>query len=586
MRHWRSLLSFVAVAFLVTSSAANTPTPSGPPFSVTTEFASHPKIAVGSDGDFMVLWADGFAAGSDMHGRLFSNQAIPQGPAFVVQEPGWEYGYGNYASTRVGRHDVAAIGADVFVAVFSAQDDGAVLCQSDPCVVSRPYDDSGPTGPQTIVEQIMAPTYYATNSSIAQNDAQQFIVAWEGGVDTGGVSTSSEDVFGRVLDEQGVPTSPAFQANESFLGYQGDNGYLHVAGGPDGSFVVVWHDEYEGVGFRKISPAGLPIGPETFVSSTDCSIEPQVAFESGGNFLITWEEACTDSLRAHVFDPAGAPIGAEFEVAPLGSNYAAPAITGFPSDHFVIVWDTADRLMGQRLDSVGTPTGGAFDISVDTGSYRRADVDSDAAGNFVVVWHSYDTGTTDGQQFVVPVVSIEHPVLTTKLRIRDTIPDDPSKRKIKWVAKSEDITLPAPGSLDDPRCNGAPDGTAKATIRFSNDASGHDTGVIDLPCHRWSASGDELRRTYQYKDPKLFDGPCKFIRINAGRKVRARCIGGSPAAALEYDLETGTAESSVRAVLAMGNRTFCSDVPAFKGKNGADGKLFVGKGGSPGQSCP
>lgn len=163
---------------------------------------------------------------------------------------------------------------------------------------------------------------------------------------------------------------------------------------------------------------------------------------------------------------------------------------------------------------------------------------------------------------------------------------------IKKAAKSLTDSTPytfvgAAGSDDDPTCNGDPPGTARATVRFRSAASGEDTGEIDLPCEYWSMAGtaDNPKRKYKYVDLQRAAGPCKKVIVTGQKAVSIRCDskGSHP---FDYDLTPGVDQGIVEAVLTIGDTRYCVAFDDHKGKDGSDGKKFVGKSSPPPAACP
>lgn len=576
----RSLASVASVlgwvATLASVAGAQTPVPLGPAFTVdtTSGYLEHPKIAVDGDGDLMIVWR---RDSSEIRGRLFEGDTTPVGSDFVVNDPS-VYASNSFDSSD-GIQDVASDGAGGFVVVFNANEYVPTSCLGLECVFSRRYEDAGTAGPQLIVQPTAYPIpFQAGNVEIAGNGLGTFVAAWEG------YDSSGEGVFGRTTAADGSAVSPEFQANETEAGYQGDRGWLDVAGGPAGEFVVAWISDDQGVGVRRFDAAGAPLAPEFFATGYTgvYPAAPHVAYESGGNFLVLWHATGgTEQLQGRVFDDTGTAVGAAFEIAEI-PYYADPAIAGFPDDEFIVVWTTEDdTIRGQRIGRTGAKIGAPFEAS---GAYGyRPDVDTDGSGGFTVAWIDYPS--VEARQFTMPDLT-PFPLAGKKMKIKDKVPDDPEKRKAQWVAKDPSIVLPAPGSAGDPSCNGDPAGTVKASIRFLSTDSGHDTGQIDLPCQWWTSVGSGPKLSYQYKDLKLFDSPCKFIKLKTAQQIRATCLGKNPLFPLDYDLEPGTPEGSVHTVLALGDRLFCTSIPTFKTKDGSDGKLFLGKDGPPPATCP
>lgn len=144
-----------------------------------------------------------------------------------------------------------------------------------------------------------------------------------------------------------------------------------------------------------------------------------------------------------------------------------------------------------------------------------------------------------------------------------------------------------PGSNDDPTCNGDPPGTARATVRYRSTMSGEDTGEIDLPCENWSMTGtaDNPKRGYKYSDPQRASGPCKKVIVTGQKAVSVTCDSKGPHP-LGFDLTPGVDQGIVESVLTIGDTRYCVAFDDHKGKNGSDGKKFVGKNSPVPAACP
>ena len=172
-----------------------------------------------------------------------------------------------------------------------------------------------------------------------------------------------------------------------------------------------------------------------------------------------------------------------------------------------------------------------------------------------------------------------------KLLIKNKVPDDESKNKIIVLAKSGSIVIPLPLSADDPRCNGDPVGTVKATITVSSATSGQ-TVSAGLPCENWSAIGSAISpRGYKYRDPELNDGPVKLLSWKDGKLLKAT-LSGQGTSVLGYDLQVGTSENPVDVQFASGASGLCMQCSGASGKDGSDGKLFKANDCPAPPSCP
>jgi len=146
-----------------------------------------------------------------------------------------------------------------------------------------------------------------------------------------------------------------------------------------------------------------------------------------GHFVITWESFGQDGdnggVFGQVFDPAGQPVGAEFQANQYTTGrQGLPAVAMAPNGDFLVVWITRDvdapggaGVFARHFDNVGNPDGGEFLVNVyTTGEQLGPAVAADAAGRFVVVWTSlaqgivgrrFDSTMTGGGEFQVTAAS-------------------------------------------------------------------------------------------------------------------------------------------------------------------------------------
>jgi len=196
-----------------------------------------------------------------------------------------------------------------------------------------------------------------------------------------------------------------------------------IATDADGNYVVVWvhygqaPDRPTVGNFRgeanilaqRYSRTGQRLGPQFVVSSftTGNQVEPDVAMDRFGNFVVVWSgqgqvgqgaNAVIDDrgVWARLFNADGNPLGDQFLV-----NHTTVAVQDQPAvamdamGNFVITWSsnaaTLDHygIWGRRYASDGTPLSGEFLVNATVNPAQiRSDVAMDDAGNFVVVWQS------------------------------------------------------------------------------------------------------------------------------------------------------------------------------------------------------
>jgi len=210
---------------------------------------------------------------------------------------------------------------------------------------------------------------------------------------------------------------------------------------------------------------------------------------------------------------------------------------------------------------------------VPPGSGERIGVDRDEDGAYDA--DELDAGSDPADPSSTPGTVSALKVVGTKLQVKNAVPDDEFKRKIVVVSKDVAITPPAPGGAADPRCGSDPAGTVKARLRVVSVSSG-ESHTADLPCQNWVLRGSLTNpKGYRYKDPEQNESTAKTVTWKT-RQLKATLTGKGPST-LDYDLQIGVDEAPVAARFSSGPVTICLECTAYNGKNGSDGKQFLGK---------
>ena len=172
-----------------------------------------------------------------------------------------------------------------------------------------------------------------------------------------------------------------------------------LAADADGRFVVVWTKSFvDEIRARRYAADGTPLGNEFLVASGEIASSPAVAMASDGRFVVTWVEGVLDGsgsqigthLLARRFGANGAAIPGVLTV----SSPAAPAVQDVAMDsagNFVITWNDLAREIqayARSYDATGTPRGPEL-VVANVGTESGEIVPRVAMGNegqFVVVW--------------------------------------------------------------------------------------------------------------------------------------------------------------------------------------------------------
>ncbi len=593
-RHCSACLSLAALWLLLNAvvSAAADPVKVGGEILVATasDDAFEPVVAADPAGNFLVVW---HVYNEMVKGRAFWSNGNSQGPAFQMSQPGFvPDGVDSDGNDIL---DVAADKAGNFVVAYSAESQAPYgACADRPCILTKRRDANGNVAPASFL--VGDPRLFGYGDEynltetprLAADGLGNFVVAWEGYDLSPSGYVYSEGVWARRLVNSGQVNGGQFRVNEHTEEYQGDESHLDIAADDEGNFVVVWADYYAdlppygGVVFRRYDKAKNPIGAQTQVAPEASASWPRIAQAPDGTFMVIWWTG--GSLYGRVFGSNGVPTGPAFEISP---DAQFPRIAASAVGSFIVVFEAAGGAAGMTFDSTGTATSSQFSVNTLPGASDPS-VAADQDGNFVVTW-ARSGGYAYAQRFQVAApVPVEIPLLGKILVLTNKAPDDFEKSKGSWKASGEEIVSPLRGAASDPRCNGDPTGTVKASVRFLSLTSGEDLSV-DLPCQNWSVTGSNKvnaveKRGYKYSDGKREDGPCNAIKIKGTKSLSVSCKGKPGAAAFPYDLVSGISQGAVTAVLEMGLIKYCAEFEPFFG--GSDGKKYKGKSLAVPVSCP
>lgn len=239
------------------------------------------------------------------------------------------------------------------------------------------------------------------NPVVAMDSDGDFVVAWE----SVNQDTSGAGIYAQRFNAAGVAQGSEFQVHTFTLNWQNDPS---IAMDDDGDFVVAWQSLYQdgdfyGIYAQRFNASGTPQGAEFRVNTftTDEQINPEVAMDSDGDFVIVWQsyqQAGTSyDVYAQRYDAAGVPQGGEIHVnSSTGGGHLSPDVAMDSAGNFVIAWSASDvmdesqEIVARRFNASGTPLATEFRVN----TYTDADqtdpaVAMDDDGDFVVGWQSY-----------------------------------------------------------------------------------------------------------------------------------------------------------------------------------------------------
>jgi S-layer family protein len=303
-----------------------------------------PAVAVGSRGDFVVVWESvEDDSGQSIQGRLYDTGGNPIGAEFLVNT----FTTGYQFRPRVGR---AADGR--FVVSWTSQNvDGSAYG-----IAARRFDASG----NSIGAEFVVNTYTTGDQrfgDLAVEANGNFVAVWEDYDNNRDGSGAA--LLGQRHDAAGNRLGSEFQVNSYTTGNQR---LPSVSVSPAGGFVIAWASQFQdgssyGVFARRFDASGNAVGNDfvvnTYTPGSQSGVFGQVAHDARGNFVVTWGgpgDGSVDGSFAQRFSASGARRGAEFRV-----NTYTPGMQFLPSvasdsvGNFVVAWDS----VGQDGSNVG-----------------------------------------------------------------------------------------------------------------------------------------------------------------------------------------------------------------------------------------
>ncbi len=168
----------------------------------------------------------------------------------------------------------------------------------------------------------------------------------------------------------------------------------------------------------------------------------------------------------------------------------------------------------------------------------------------------------------------------TQLRYTRGSVKNSAKRVVKIFTESDNVIAGQENSKNDPRCNGEPPGTVKASLRFYRSNFMLDKGKIDLPCQGWKLTHrtEGQADRYEYTDKDNRWGPCRSVVLRGGRDLSARCFG--------EELPEGLDQGPVQVALITGRLRHCIEY-GFDGPSSANSaKTLISRNNERPDSCP
>ncbi len=403
----------------------------------------HPSVAMDSQGNFVVVWADERNGNFDIYAQLYSNEGLAIGYNFIMNDDtgdALQY-WPNCASANDGSFIATWVEKrnnfdyDILARRFSPEgvplgssfqvntdaSDALHLCPriiinntEDFIIVwedkrnsnwdiyfQRYQNDGTPIGDNFLVDGNPAGTDQQ-NCAVSGDSDGNFILSWEDN------RNDYSDIYARRYTNLGNPVGDCFKVNDDTTGNYQYNARTSMD--ENGDFRIVWQDHrYGGMGeilAQKYLNDGTAV-EENLKVNDDTGSEnqesPSMAIDGNGNMIFAWadEREFNSTIYAQRFSANGNALGVNFKVIDdsVANVYTLqPSVAANEYGDFVIAW--ADMRNGycfdiyaQRYASDGSPLGENFLVSNAGGCMHYSPVVSfKENGNFMIVWYDSNDG--------------------------------------------------------------------------------------------------------------------------------------------------------------------------------------------------
>jgi hypothetical protein len=353
-------------------------------------------VAGNAAGDFLGTWTELRNVVSDgVFSRAFNAARTPVGDAFEVA-PGAPGDPPQFDGAS------AADSQGNFLVTWASLADGQSV------ILAQRFDPRGnPLGSE--IEVAADTGSLATPSdlkpAVAAAPGGGFVVAWVSVVTAG--EAQGPRVMARAFDATGAPTGPAVQLSTSAA--LSDRPSLCVSS--TGRIHAAWTFTDEllpfqaspvGVVVRRLSPAGVPIGPEQVVSpAADDESSVAIACGRGNTYAVAWQTAQAPAVSGsdivvRRFTRLGRAVGTALVLnQQVDGDQRNPALAADSSGNFVAVWEGnpggLQNVRGRRFGANGAPLSDEFTVyNAGPGNFAalRPALAILGAGGFVVAMDS------------------------------------------------------------------------------------------------------------------------------------------------------------------------------------------------------
>lgn len=349
-----------------------------------------PKIAVGKDGDFVVIWSDKRNGQNDIYFQLFDSTGTPQGYNQKV----------NNDALNVPQLEpsVDASRSGQFVAIWQDYRNGTYPFYPD--IYFSQIDTLQPSDNINVTVQIVDLTCESPDIAMFPDGAS--VVVWSD------YRNNNWDIYGQRIGVDGSLVGVNFKINTD-VGVNQQHS-PRVAAFQDGGFVVVWYDDRSGnddIFTQRFDSAANPVGEgigNIRVSDDITNARqafPSVSADGNGRFFVAWIDwrngtyPHNPDIYLRRFDSSDQPFGPSKKINSSDGGRAQRDVSlcADRMGNICVVWADSSSgqwdVMAQIVDYNGKIDGTSFIVHENAeGKQLQPDVATDGYKHYFV-WADY-----------------------------------------------------------------------------------------------------------------------------------------------------------------------------------------------------
>lgn len=341
-------------------------------------YQGNPKIAINTNGEFIVVWEDRRNGHSDIYAQRFDSSANRLGSNYKVND---DLTNTNQSSPNIVVHQ----SGNVLIVWTDSR-------QNNPDIYAQVYNQDGTQIGNNfrINDDLTNKNQSAPNASIILSGKAWII--WDD------ARHNHDDIYMQTLN-----------SNMTMLGHNqkinDDNASAHqrcswITQDGNGRCVIVWEDERDGncnIYATRFDSLGNILNPNFKINDDigNSHYYPSVATNFRGDFIVSWTDDRNSNfdIYAQCYNQSGTPIGSNFKVNDdsTDSSQWFPVVSCDSIGNYVIVWTDYRNnnydVYGQLYDNYGNSLGTNFLVGDNTQSEQLyATVSRNRSGCFVITW--------------------------------------------------------------------------------------------------------------------------------------------------------------------------------------------------------